>query len=83
MTQLPTRARLVRGTRLLNPFTGTYYRYGGRWVGVRSWTGDGRIIVYMGVTRNPDVWARTYFLVSPESIGLVSPPEPVQESLFP
>jgi hypothetical protein len=45
--KLPKVARLAKGTRLLNPFTGTYYKYGGRWVSVRRWAENGKLVVCM------------------------------------
>lgn len=74
--QLPKkRVRLARGTRLLNPFTGTYYKYGGRFVHADRWTEDGKVVIWMTTgtgKRDPDpgVWARTYYIVEPEVIGL-------------
>ena len=76
INDLPKRGvRLAAGVRLLNPFTGTYYKYGGRFVHADRWTDHGQVVVSMTMgtgkrAPEPGVWARTYFLVSPEAIGL-------------
>lgn len=65
--------RLAKGTRLLNPWTATYHKYGGRWVEFIRWTIDYRIVVRMEVV---------YYLVNPEQVGLESPVKPAQQRMF-
>lgn len=85
--ELPTHTRLVAGTRLLNPFTGTYHKYGGRFVHVQGWTEDGRVVVRMKMFIPGEEFIRggasylIFFHVSAESIGLCSPVFPTQEKL--
>lgn len=90
---LPSHTRLVAGTRLLNPFTGTHHKYGGRFVHVKGWTEDGKVIVRMKMPYGPDltVYDQTtkqlyyhdiYFHVEAESIGLKTPPKSAQQTLI-
>ena len=85
---LPKRARLVKGVRLLNPFTGTYYKYGGRWVHVKRWAESGQIIIAVKWSAVhlpmdlPPHWHALCFLVTPEQIGLKPYVGPEQARLF-
>lgn len=63
-SELPTKARLAKGVRLLHPVTGIYYKHGGKWVFPMEWTGDGHIIIRM---------AGYHYLVTPAQIGIVVP----------
>jgi hypothetical protein len=84
MTKLPKRARLRAGTRLLNPFTGTYYKYGGRWVYAQAWTEEGKVIICMKMPVPKDIpqhWSSICFLVEPEQIGLAPIRQPEQLKL--
>ena len=94
--ELPRRARLAKGVRLLHPLNGTFFKYGGRWVSVVNWTEDGHVIVSMAFSdvaydviteRHPtyvvqEVRDKVFFLVTPEQIRLRSPFKPVQQSMF-
>ena len=61
--------RLAKGTRLLDPATSTYYKYGGRYVSFIRWTIDHKIIVRM---------SGSYHLIDPEAVGLTKPSKPTQ-----
>lgn len=71
--------RLRRGTRLLHPLTGTYYKYGGRWVSIENFVESGDLIISMRLHG-----IKVYFLVGAHQV--VSRREkrskPKQERMF-
>lgn len=80
--------RLSKGVRLLNPFSGTYYKYGGRFVTLHSWTEKGQVIISMKMHagergEHGSLFARIFFIVEPEDVGLQRRHVvPVQQLLF-